>query len=233
MLSITHAACRSRYCNLSWRALKSKYGVSRPVKREWQGETLAGVVARSSLLAQQRRYQSRMRAGWVLKLYRQHITSGRNANRAISPGPDGRELLRDRRAVMDTASTQLNMTRGGMPTGSIGGRDAHTRARCPQMRRARVLHSGQGAYPDDTALWYSGSFAFSVGGGTVDTITIKVHQAMHRITNAELARRAQVNPVTVWRWQTGKPGVSAETAEKLQRALLAGVRDVPARNDAA
>ncbi len=63
----------------------------------------------------------------------------------------------------------------------------------------------------------------------MDTITIKVHQAMHQITNAELARRAQVNPVTVWRWQRGKPGVSVETSEKLTRALLAGVRDVPAQ----
>ncbi len=63
----------------------------------------------------------------------------------------------------------------------------------------------------------------------MDTITIKVHQAMHQITNAELARRAQVNPATVWRWQRGKPGVSPETADKLQRAMLAGGQDAPVR----
>lgn len=125
------------------------------------------------------------------------------------------------------------MTRGVMPTGSIGGRDAHTRVRCPQVRRARVLHSGQGAYPDDAALWYSGSFAFSTGGGTVDTLTIRVVKAVQGITTAELAKRAGVRRETAWRWCTGQPNVSSETSERLTRALLAGTRDDRGTGEAA
>lgn len=63
----------------------------------------------------------------------------------------------------------------------------------------------------------------------MDTLTIKVVKAVHGITTSELARRAGVEHTTAWRWCTGKPNVSPETAEKLERALLAGVRDVPAR----
>ncbi len=53
---------------------------------------------------------------------------------------------------------------------------------------------------------------------------IRVVKALKNVTTAELARRAGVEHTTAWRWETGKPNVSAETAERLQRALLAGTR---------
>ena len=53
------------------------------------------------------------------------------------------------------------------------------------------------------------------------TTTIKVSKVMNGITTAELARRAGVNPITVWRWETGRQHVAPETASKLASALLA------------
>ncbi len=53
------------------------------------------------------------------------------------------------------------------------------------------------------------------------TTTIKVSKFMNGITTAELARRAGVNPITVWRWETGRRYVAPETASKLASALLA------------
>ncbi len=70
------------------------------------------------------------------------------------------------------------------------------------------------------------------GGEQVEPEVIRVVKALKNVTTAELARRAGVEHTTAWRWETGKPNVSAETSEKLQRALLAGVRDVPARKSA-
>lgn len=55
----------------------------------------------------------------------------------------------------------------------------------------------------------------------MDTTTIRVLKAVNNIGTAELARRAGVQRMTAWRWETGQPNVSAETSEKLMRALLA------------
>ncbi len=65
------------------------------------------------------------------------------------------------------------------------------------------------------------------------TTSIKVSKVINGITTAELARRAGVNPITVWRWTAGRPGVSPETARKLEQALFSnGTADAPRQKSA-
>ncbi len=53
------------------------------------------------------------------------------------------------------------------------------------------------------------------------TTSIKVSKIINGVTTSELARRAGVNPITVWRCETGRQYVAPETASKLASALLA------------
>ncbi len=52
-------------------------------------------------------------------------------------------------------------------------------------------------------------------------MSIKVSKLLNGVTTSELAKRAGVNPITVWRWENGRQYVSPETASKLAAALLA------------
>ncbi len=54
----------------------------------------------------------------------------------------------------------------------------------------------------------------------MDSLQIRLNKAYTGLTTSELAKRAGVRRETVWRWETGQPNVSPETAEKLMRALL-------------
>ena len=52
--------------------------------------------------------------------------------------------------------------------------------------------------------------------------TIRVMKSLHNIGTDELAARAGVSRFQVWRWEYGRPGVSAKTVRKLEHALFNG-----------
>ncbi len=58
----------------------------------------------------------------------------------------------------------------------------------------------------------------------MDTQTIRVVKAMQGVSTGDLAKRAGVRRETVWRWETGQPNVSPQTAERLLHALMDPIR---------
>lgn len=55
----------------------------------------------------------------------------------------------------------------------------------------------------------------------MDTATLlRVNRALQRRTVRSLAQEVGVEPITIWRWESGRSPIPPNQAEKVMRALL-------------
>ncbi len=54
----------------------------------------------------------------------------------------------------------------------------------------------------------------------MDSLGIRVNLIMTGKTTGQLARQVGISREHAWRWTAGRPGVSPETAARLERALF-------------